>query len=79
MTSTQNRTNTSEVFAIAQQISSQINKDRIQEAADKAKALDVEDNQLVVDILGTVCSYPSPIDFLHQVLFRRPSRKTITT
>jgi hypothetical protein len=60
VTHAQNRTNSSEVFAIVQQISSQINKDRIQEVADKAKGLDVQDNQLVVDLLGIVRPYPSP-------------------
>jgi hypothetical protein len=59
MLSTQNQTNSSEVFAIVQQISSKINKDHIQEVANKAKGLDVKDNQLVVDLLGMVRPYPS--------------------
>jgi hypothetical protein len=59
MTSTQSRTNASlEVFAIVQQISSQINKDCTQEVTEKAKNLDVEDNQLVVDLLGIVSFCP---------------------
>jgi hypothetical protein len=56
MMSFQSRTNTSEVFAFAQQISSQINKDRMQEMVDRAKGLDPEENQLVADVLGMVRS-----------------------
>jgi hypothetical protein len=62
MTSTQNQTNTSEVFAIVQQLSSQINKDRIPEVVEKAKDLDRKDGQLVVDLLGMVRSDSSPIE-----------------
>jgi hypothetical protein len=79
MTPLQNQTNSSEVFAIVQQISSQINKDHIQEVADNAKDLDVEDNQVVVDLLGMVRPYPSPSEAFQRVLFVRLSTKTITT
>jgi hypothetical protein len=61
MASTQNQTNASQVFAIVQQISSHINKDRIQDIVDNAKNLDIEQNQLVVDILAMVRSYPAPM------------------
>jgi hypothetical protein len=66
MTSTQNRTNVSEVFAIVQQISSQIDRDHIQEIVNKAKDLDVEDNQLVVDLLGIVRSYLLPLKYFNK-------------
>jgi hypothetical protein len=59
MTSNQNRTNTSQIFAIVQQISSHINKDRMQEIVDKTKNLDVKQNQLIVDLLAMVYSYPA--------------------
>jgi hypothetical protein len=46
----------SEVFAIVQQISSQVDKDRIPKVIEAANGLNAEDNQLLVDLLGMVRS-----------------------
>jgi hypothetical protein len=46
----------SEVFAIVQQMSSQVDKDRIPKVIEAAKSLKTEDSQLLVDLLGMVHS-----------------------
>jgi hypothetical protein len=44
----------SEIFAIVQQISSQVDKDRMPKFDDAVKGLNADDNQLLVDLLGMV-------------------------
>jgi hypothetical protein len=79
MSSTQNKTKASRAFVIVQQISSYINKDHLREIADKAKGLDVEENQLVVDLLYIVGSCSSAIRAFQRAEFCRPSRKATTS
>jgi hypothetical protein len=64
--STQNRTNSSEIFAVVQQVSAQINKNHIQEVVDKAKGLDIEDKQLVVNLLGVVRLIFLPLKYFNE-------------
>jgi hypothetical protein len=64
-TSAWSQSNSPEVFAVVQQISSHINRDRMQEIVDKAKSLEIEDHRLMVDLLGMVRSYYSS-------LYKRP-------
>jgi hypothetical protein len=44
----------SDIFAIIQQLTSQLNESRMKEVLDAVKDLDVKDSQLMVDLLGTV-------------------------
>lgn len=59
--SAQSQSNSSEIFALVQQISSQVNEDRIQEIVDKVRDVEIEDHQLMVDLLGMVHSYHSSL------------------
>jgi hypothetical protein len=45
----------SDIFAIVQQLTSQLHESRMKEVVEAAKNFDVKDSQLMVDLLGTVC------------------------
>jgi hypothetical protein len=54
-------TSASDVFAIVQQLASQLHESRMREVVDAVKDLDLKDSQLMVNLLSTVRCEPSSL------------------
>jgi hypothetical protein len=63
-TSAHSLISSSEIFAIVQQLSSQINESCMPQVVSTVRDLGTEENQLIVDLLGVVCSF-CPLSFIY--------------